>query len=70
MSYWLNFNLLSIIGRVKSLMEVVDNTKVGLELVKVYPSAISKTAIGPAIYIACPLELQPPGELKWVTIDL
>lgn len=44
--YWLDFSLMTISGREKTLKEFNDMfEEVGLELVKVYPSAIGKTAM-------------------------
>lgn len=44
--YWLDFSLLTISGKEKTLQEFTDMfDEVGLELVKVYPSVIGKTAM-------------------------
>jgi hypothetical protein len=44
--YWLDFSLMTISGREKTLKEFNDMfEEVGLELVKVYPSAVGKTAM-------------------------
>ncbi|CZR67431.1 related to O-methyltransferase B [Phialocephala subalpina] len=44
--YWLDFSLMMISGREKTLKEFNDMfEEVGLELVKVYPSAVGKTAM-------------------------
>jgi hypothetical protein len=44
--YWLDFSLMTISGREKTLKEFICMfDEVGLELVKVYPSGIGKTAM-------------------------
>ena len=44
--YWLDFSLLTISGREKTLKEFNEMfDEVGLELIKVYPSGIGSTAM-------------------------
>lgn len=44
--YWLDFSLMTISGREKTLKEFIEMfDEVGLELVKIYPSEVGKTAM-------------------------